>query len=117
MFDKFKVSEDLEKMALDVLEVARDTGRIKKGINETTKAIERNQAKLVFFASNVQPPEIVMHLPPLCSEKKIPFIVVSDKKKLGKLSGIEVATSSVAIVDPGDGAKVLKDLVSKLASK
>ncbi len=34
-------------------------GKIRKGTNEATKAIERKQAKLVFIAGNVNPPEIV----------------------------------------------------------
>ncbi|MHA1310903.1 MAG: 50S ribosomal protein L7Ae [Candidatus Helarchaeota archaeon] len=116
-FAKYKVSEELENMALEVLDIAVDTGKIKRGINETTKAIERGIAKLVYFAGDVTPPEIIMHLPPLCSEKKTPFIMISDKKKLGKRAGIEVPTSSVAIIDPGDGVKILKDLIFKLTNE
>ncbi|MHA1268899.1 MAG: 50S ribosomal protein L7Ae [Candidatus Helarchaeota archaeon] len=117
MFDKYKKSDELINMALQTLEIAYDTGKIKKGINETTKAVERTTAKLVLFASNIEPPEIVMHLPLLCAEKKVPFIVVPDKKKLGKMAGIDVSTSSVAIIDPGDAIKLLKDLEKKLASE
>lgn len=117
MFDKYKVSEDLEKMALEALEIARDTGRIKKGINEVTKAIERTSAAVVYVADDVEPPEIVMHIPYLCDEKKVPFLVIGGKKKLGKTVGIDVPTSSVAIVDPGDGSKLVNDLAKKLVTK
>jgi len=116
-FNKYKVSKELEEMAIEVLEIARHSGKIKKGINEVTKSIERGQAQLVYIADNVEPPQIVMHLPPLCKEKNVPFLVVGSKENLGKYAGIQVAASSVAIIDPGDGKKLLKDLIEKLSSK
>ncbi|MEX2751276.1 MAG: ribosomal L7Ae/L30e/S12e/Gadd45 family protein, partial [Candidatus Freyarchaeota archaeon] len=49
---RFQVPEELVKKALQALEVARDTGKIKRGTNETTKAVERGQAKLVMLAED-----------------------------------------------------------------
>ncbi|MFH0832641.1 MAG: 50S ribosomal protein L7Ae [Candidatus Aenigmatarchaeota archaeon] len=104
-----KKAEDI----FELIEIARETGKIRKGINETTKAIERGIAKLVVAAEDVDPPEITMHLPPLCDEKKIPFVTVSSKSELGRASGINVVTASVAIVDAGEGKKKLEELVKK----
>ena len=42
---KFEVPGELSNKALEALEMARDTGKIKKGTNEATKAIERGIAK------------------------------------------------------------------------
>ena len=70
---KFEVPKELAEKALEAVEIARDTGRIRKGTNETTKAVERGQAKLVIIAEDVDPEEIVAHLPPLCEEKEIPY--------------------------------------------
>ena len=42
----FDVPADLEDDALEALEVARDTGTVKKGTNETTKSVERGNADL-----------------------------------------------------------------------
>ncbi len=86
---------------LEIVEVARETGKIRKGINEVTKSVERGQAKLVIAAEDVNPPEIVMHLPALCEEKKIKFIKVPSKAELGRAAGIGVPTSAVAIIEPG----------------
>ena len=55
----------------EAVEVARNTGKIKKGSNEVTKAIERGVAKLVVVAGDANPQEITMHLGPLCAEKKV----------------------------------------------
>jgi len=67
---EFEIPKDLVDKVLQALEVAKNTGKIKKGTNETTKAIERGKTKLVVIANDVEPKEIVMHLPVLCEEKK-----------------------------------------------
>ncbi|MDD1662425.1 MAG: 50S ribosomal protein L7ae, partial [Methanomicrobiales archaeon] len=43
-FVKFEVPDEIQNKALEALEIARDTGKIKKGSNEATKAIERGIA-------------------------------------------------------------------------
>ncbi len=111
---KFEVPAELAEKALEAVELARDTGRIRKGTNETTKAVERGQAKLVVIAEDVDPEEIVAHLPPLCEEKEIPYIYVPSKKELGAAAGIEVPAASVAIVEPGKGREIVEDIAMKV---
>ncbi|HJJ76383.1 MAG TPA: 50S ribosomal protein L7ae, partial [Methanocorpusculum sp.] len=41
IYQMFEVPEELQNKALEALELARDTGKIKKGANEATKAVER----------------------------------------------------------------------------
>ena len=88
-----------------IVEKARKTGKIEKGTNEVTKAIERGTAKLVVSASDVSPKEITQHLAILCREKKIKFGEVDSKQKLGISAGLPVACSSVAVIVPGDSEK------------
>ena len=83
------------------IETARKTGKVDKGTNEVTKAIERGQAKMVVVAEDVSPKEVVQHLAALCKEKGIPCESVDSKKKLGIAVGINVSTASVAIIDAG----------------
>lgn len=93
-----------------LVEKARKTGKVEKGTNEVTKAIERTTAKLVVYASDVEPKEIVQHLPVLCKEKNIPCKEVDSKQKLGIAVGIPVAASSVAIIEPGEAEKDIAGL-------
>lgn len=110
---RFPVPAETAEKTYEAIKKARETGgKIKKGTNETTKAVERGVAKLVIIAEDVDPPEIVAHLPILCDEKKIPYTYVPSKKRLGEVAGIEVAAASVAIIDPG-GAKDLVDEIIK----
>jgi large subunit ribosomal protein L7Ae len=110
------VPDEIKQEALKVLEKARDTGKTKKGTNETTKAIERNQAKLVLIADDVQPPEIVAHLPLLCEEKNIPFVVCGSKEDIGKALGLEVGSSSAGIVNAGNAKNNLQSIAKKLSA-
>ncbi len=112
---KFDVPEDLASKVLEILKTAKETGRIKKGTNEATKAVERGQAKLVIIAEDVQPEEIVAHLPLLCDEKKIPYVYVPSKKALGEACGLQVAAASAAIVDAGQAKDSLEEIIKRIS--
>lgn len=114
LFDEYEVPKELTEDAYDALELARDTGKIKRGSNEVTKTIERGQAKLVYLARDVEPEEVIAHLPLLCKEKGVPFIVVPSKDELGVSAGLEVPTASVAVVKPGKAAAKLKEIVDNI---
>ncbi|MBE0525429.1 MAG: 50S ribosomal protein L7ae, partial [Candidatus Thorarchaeota archaeon] len=113
-FVEWEPTEELQKKALEALEIAKDTGRIKKGINEATKSIERGVARLVIIAEDVEPPEIIMYLPGLCDDKKIPYIFVQKKSDLGKAVGIERPTAAVAIIVDGKAKDLVDDIVEKI---
>jgi large subunit ribosomal protein L7Ae len=106
--------EELQERILTAVEIVRNTGKIKIGTNETTKAVERASAKLVVIAEDVSPPEIVMHLPPLCAEKKIPCTRVKSKMELGRAAGIDVPTAAVAIVQEGDAKEQIEEIIKEL---
>lgn len=93
-----------------IVEKAKKSGKIEKGTNETTKAIERGTAKLVVAASDVEPKEIIQHLALLCKEKGVKYGEVDSRQKLGISAGISVATSSVAIIEAGDADKDIANL-------
>ena len=93
-----------------IIEKARKTGKIEKGTNEVTKSVERGTAKLVVYATDVEPKEIIQHIPVLCKEKKIPCYEADRKQKLGIVAGLSVPASSVAIIELGDAEKDVASL-------
>ena len=106
---------DLAERSLEALEVARDTGTVKKGTNETTKAVERGNAALVIVAEDVSPEEIVMHLPELAEEKGIPVVFVDTQDEVGHAAGLEVGSAAAAVVDAGDADDDVEDIGEKVA--
>ncbi|KZN22800.1 MULTISPECIES: 50S ribosomal protein L7Ae [unclassified Haladaptatus] len=114
VYVNYDVPADLQDRALDALEVARDTGSVKKGTNETTKAVERGNADLIYVAEDVTPEEIVMHLPELADEKGISFIFVETQDDVGHAAGLEVGSAAAAIVDAGEASDDVDDIASKV---
>jgi len=111
---RFQVPDDLAEKVYEAVSKARQSGKIRKGVNETTKAVERGLARLVVIAVDVDPPEIVMHLPYLCDEKKIPYVYVPSKKRLGEAAGIEVQASSAAIIEPGEAEPLVREIIERV---
>ncbi|UXD21865.1 50S ribosomal protein L7 [Ignicoccus pacificus DSM 13166] len=115
IYVRFEVPPELAEKAYEALKKARESGgKIKKGTNETTKAVEKGLAKLVIIAEDVDPPEVVAHLPLLCEEKKIPYVYVPSKKKLGEAAGIEVQAASAAIIDPGAAKDLVEEIIKEV---
>jgi len=112
---KFETPADVKAKALEAITVSADTGRIRKGANEATKSIESGTAVLVVIAEDVDPEEVVMHLPMLCGEKNIAYCYVSTKKELGTAAGLPVTCAAIAIEKPGNAAELVKSVVEKVA--
>lgn len=94
----------------EIIEKARKTGKVEKGTNEVTKAVERGTAKLIVYAADVEPKEIIQHIPVICKEKKILCKEADSKQKLGLAAGLRVSCSAVAVINLGDADKLIASL-------
>jgi large subunit ribosomal protein L7Ae len=116
MYVRFQVSKELQDLAYELVEKARDNGKIGKGANEATKHVERGQAKMVVMAEDVTPEEILAHMPLLCEEKKIPYTYVPSKEELGNAAGLGVPTTAIAVITIGKDKDAIDTLVKKIDS-
>ncbi len=112
---KFETPEDLVSPILEALRVAATSGKVKKGTNEATKAIERGSSKLIIIAEDVEPPEVVAHLPILCEEQGAAFVFVPTKQELGSSLGIEITSAAAAILDAGDAQHIVDQIIETVA--
>lgn len=112
---KFQVPEDLVSPIYEALRVAQQSGKVKKGTNEVTKAIERGISKLVIIAEDVEPPEVVAHLPILCEERGAAYAFVPSRQDLGKALGIDVTSAAAAIIDAGDAQHIVDQIIASLS--
>lgn len=113
-FVKFETPKELADAAYEALRQSKQTGKVRKGTNETTKAIERGIAKLAIVAEDVEPPEVVAHIPLLCEERNVPYIFVPTKAQIGPAIGIDVPTASACIVEPGEAQGLVSQIVAAL---
>jgi large subunit ribosomal protein L7Ae len=112
---KFDTPEELVSPILEAIRVAAQTGKVRKGTNEATKAIERGISKLIVIAEDVEPPEVVAHLPLICEEQNAAYAFVPDKQELGKALGIDVTSAAAAILDAGDAKHIIDEVVASMA--
>ena len=112
---KFETPADLVSPILEALRVAASSGKVKKGTNEATKAIERGSSKLIIIAEDVETPEVVAHLPILCEEQGTPFVFVPTKQELGNSLGIEITSAAAAILDAGDAQHIVDQIIETIA--
>ena len=110
----YEAPKELVDKVYEAIEVAKATGKLRKGTNEATKAIEKGQVKLVAIAKDVNPPEITMHIPLLAEEKGVPCIQVPSKEELGAAAGVDVPTGSVAITEEGEAKQIIKEILEKM---
>src|SRR5574341_1639055 len=115
-FVKFEVSKDLANAAYEAVRIARQSGKVRKGTNETTKAIERGVSKLVVIAEDVQPPEVVAHLPILCEERNAAYIFVPSKQQLGESLGIDVGSAAATIIDSGEAQHIVDQVINSITN-
>ena len=71
---KFETPQDIVNAVYEAVRISKQSGKVRKGTNETTKAIERGVTKLVVIAEDVQPPEVVAHLTHYYVKKEILLI-------------------------------------------
>ena len=109
----FKTPKEISESVYNMLDSAKEIAKTRKGVNEATKSIERGNAKLVVIAEDINPQELIMHIPSLCKEKEIAFMAVPSKQELGACVGLKVATSCVAVEDETlikDNSKLIADI-------
>ena len=103
---RFETPEEVSDKIYDMLQ-ANSNGRLKKGSNEVTKTAERGTAQFIVLAVDVNPPELLAHVPLICAEKGIPFGYVPSQEFLAKEAGMPggVKTASLAFLEVSKGAQ------------
>jgi large subunit ribosomal protein L7Ae len=111
---KFETPKDLVNVIYEAVRVAKQSGKVRRGTNETTKSIERGNTKLVIIAENVEPPEVVAHLPILCEERNTPYIFVPSKEQLGASLGMDVGSAAATNLDPGEAQTIVEQVLNSI---
>ncbi|KAJ7682796.1 RNA-binding protein [Mycena polygramma] len=90
--------------------------QVKRGVKEVVKGIRKGEKGLLILAADINPIDIISHLPVLSEEAQIPYIFVSSKEELGNASSTKRPTSCVMVCPdqkkkgkPKEGAVEEKD--------
>merc|ERR1711983_147027 len=58
---------------------------VRHGVNTVTTLVEKKKAQLVVISNDVDPIELVMFLPALCRKMGVPYCIVKNKARLGRV--------------------------------
>ena len=114
-----RVPSKLIEKTLSALQIAKVTGTIKTGLFENMRSLEANKVKYLILSADLKPRDDkirkrLMVLRMLLKDKKIPCFELSTKEELGKIVGIDMGTSSIAIIDSGRASSMFKDLAADM---
>ncbi|EGR34359.1 hypothetical protein IMG5_014810, partial [Ichthyophthirius multifiliis] len=109
----------LQKELIQLVTNCSSLKQIKKGANESTKALNRGLAELIIMASDATPLEILLHLPLLCEDKNVPYVFVPSKKDLGRACGSSRNVIAIALIknlnsNQNDKIRKIKDKCERL---
>ncbi|KAJ6231679.1 nhp2-like protein [Anaeramoeba flamelloides] len=82
-----KVKKQLMIQILNLCKQANNHKQVKKGANETMKALNKGLSEFVILAADANPLEIVLHLPLLCEDKNVLWCFVPNSIALGRACG------------------------------
>merc|ERR1711983_64210 len=71
---------------------------VRHGVNTVTTLVEKKKAQLVVISNDVDPIELVMFLPALCRKMGVPYCIVKNKARLGRVCRRKT-TSCLAITN------------------
>ncbi|KAM0686597.1 hypothetical protein COBT_002178 [Conglomerata obtusa] len=108
-------NENQTEEIIKLLQTARDSGNVRIGSNESTKALNRGKAHIVVLAADTEPIEIIAHLPILCKDKDVLYFYVKSKDTLGKALGLTRNVIAVSVVSEMENdAKRIGNAVKKI---
>merc|ERR1712029_347177 len=87
---KYAKKERLRERAAARAEGKDDSPTKKKavvhhGVNTVTTLVEKKKAQLVVIANDVDPIELVLFLPALCRKMGVPYCIVKNKARIGRV--------------------------------
>src|SRR2546423_14674202 len=113
MYVRFEMPKELVDKTYQAIELAKESGKVRKGTNEVTKLVERGEAQFVVMAEAGQPEETLAHMPLLWEEKGGPHAYVPSKQEPGAAVGLGKATASMPVQGPGKAKPLRHDRPGK----
>ncbi|CAM9771675.1 unnamed protein product [Chrysoparadoxa australica] len=85
---------------------------IRRGVKEVVKGLRKGAKGLCVIAGDINPIDVITHLPVYCEELEVPYLYVPSKADLGAAASTKRPTSCV-LITPKDGFEA-KDLYDEM---
>ncbi|KAK0039174.1 50S ribosomal protein L7Ae [Biomphalaria pfeifferi] len=95
-------SDEKVQKVLKLVQSLSKSSNIRKGINESTKCLNKGTSLFVVIACDAEPPELAAFLPIICEDKGVPFVHVPSKTALGIACGVHRPIVACTVYCPKD---------------
>ena len=106
-------AEDQEAL-FKLLKAAAETKTLRRGTKEIQKALRKKETGIMVFAGDVEPLDVISHLPVLCEDHSVPYIFVRSKEELGSASMTKRPTSCILVKSHADYKTQFDDCKSRI---
>jgi H/ACA ribonucleoprotein complex subunit 2 len=95
----------LNKRLLKGVKKSAEAKMLRRGVKEVVKAIRKGEQGYVLIAGDINPIDVITHVPVLCEEADIPYVYVPSKEDLGHAGCTKRPTSVVMVRSKGDDSE------------
>lgn len=85
------------KALFSLLGQAAKAKQLRRGVKEIQKALRKKEQGVMVIAGDVEPLDVISHIPVLCEDFNVPYIFVRSKEELGAASNTKRPTSCILI--------------------
>lgn len=92
-------SDDLAKELFGLIALAVKANAVRRGVKEATKFLRKGEKGIMVFAGDVEPLDVMSHMPILCEDSEVPYVFVKSREELGLNAGLKRPTACILIKD------------------
>ncbi|KAK4875738.1 hypothetical protein RN001_012160 [Aquatica leii] len=110
-------SKKLTKKCYKLLKKAsKHKSFVRNGLKDVQKRIRKGEHGLVFFAADVSPIDIMVHLPGVCEDKNIPYCYTPSRADLGAALGLKRGSLLALVREKEDYKELFDELKQELTN-
>lgn len=81
---------------------------------EATKFVRKGEKGIMVFAGDVEPLDVMSHMPVLCEDNDVPYVYVRSREELGMHAGLKRPTTCILIKSDGAYESAFNKLKGKI---
>ena len=106
-------SKKLTKKLLKTVKKASKQKYLKRGVKEVVKGLRKGSKGLVIIAGDINPIDVISHVPVLCEDSNVAYVYVPSKEDLG-MAGITKRPTSVVMIVEGNELKEYQEIMDEI---
>lgn len=87
---------------------------VRNGLKDVQKRIRKGETGILFFAADISPIDIMIHLPGVCEDKDIPYCYTPSRADLGAALGLKRGALLALVREKEDYKEIFDELKQEI---